>query len=51
MCDKWHFFENKDFVWHLDDDSIENELINDYTKTKAISSICSFWKQNCERLL
>jgi len=52
MCDKWEFFKDKDFVWHLDDDWIENKLILKHTKTKAVDSWGnSSWKQKCERII
>jgi len=52
MDDKWNFFKDKDFVWHLDDDWRENKMILKHTKTKAINSWGnSSWKQKCERIL
>lgn len=52
MGDKSDFFFDKDFIWHLDDDVIEINLINALTKTKGISCYRSTnWKYKCERLL
>jgi len=53
MADKYHFFkENEGFIWHLDDDWIENRNILNNTKTKGINSWGnSSWKQKCERIL
>lgn len=52
MSDKCDFFINKDFIWHLDDDVIEINMINVTTKTKGISCYRSTnWKYKCERLL
>ncbi len=52
MRDKWEFIENKGFVWHLDDDWIENEMINSRTRTKGIDIFGnSDWQKNCEALL
>lgn len=53
MSSKWHFFkENQDFIWHLDDDWIENKEILNNTETKAINSWGnSSWKQKCKRIL
>lgn len=53
MTDKWVFLENKEFIWHIDDDSIECTLITKYAKpTKGIC--CqgnSTWKIKCNKLL
>ena len=53
MALKYEFFlENEGFLWHLDDDSIECEKINQHTKTAAI--LCtdgSNWRHKCERLI
>ena len=57
--DKWEFFKDKDFVWHLDDDIIELSMIKDYTN---VEPICHFdwglkyggkenWKEKCLKLL
>lgn len=52
MIDKYKYFEKEDFIWHLDDDWIENGLINKHTKTKAISHIGSGnWIGKCNRLI
>jgi len=52
MDDKWPFLKYwNDFLWHLDDDWVENRNILRYTKTKAISSIGANWKSKCERLI
>jgi len=52
MCDKYEFLKDKEFIWHLDDDWIENKLILKNTKTKAIDAWGnSSWKQKCERIL
>lgn len=52
MDDKWPFLKFfGDFLWHLDDDWIENRDILKNTKTKAISSIGANWKSKCERLI
>ena len=51
MTDKWNFL-GEDFIWHLDDDYIECNLIN---KNTATIGIChdgnSTWKNKCEKLL
>ncbi len=50
MSDKYEFFLNTDFVWHLDDDWTELELINEYTNTKGISIFGNpAWKDECEK--
>ncbi len=52
MIDKYKYFEEGDFLWHLDDDWVENRLINQYTKTKAISHIGSGnWIGECNRII
>jgi hypothetical protein len=52
MDDKWPFLKfHDDFLWHIDDDWIENKNILKYTKTKAISSLGANWKSKCERLI
>lgn len=52
MEDKYLFFKDKDFLWHLDDDSIECDMINRSVKTRAI---CCFgnstWKNKCNKLI
>lgn len=52
MEDKWKYFSDKDFLWHIDDDWVENRLILKNTKTKAISSFGNpNWKGKCQRIL
>lgn len=53
FIDKWVFFkENPDFIWHLDDDWVENRGILNNTKTLAVNSWGnSAWKGKCERFL
>lgn len=52
MKDKWEFFENKGFIWHLDDDWVENEMINARTMTVGIDCFSNpHWKEDCEGLL
>lgn len=49
MSDKYHFFKDKDFIFHLDDDSIEVEFINEYTKAKGIMVFGNEqWESQCE---
>lgn len=50
--DKSKFFQDKDFIWHLDDDSYELSQINKETKTIGIS--CwqnNKYQQKCLKLL
>lgn len=50
MKEKYHFFiENKGFLWHLDDDSIELKKINKYTKTVGISVNAGNYKNKCNK--
>jgi hypothetical protein len=51
MDDKWPFIQWKEFLWHIDDDWIENKLILKHTKTKAIYSLGPTWKNKCERII
>jgi len=54
MNDKWPYIkEHGDFVWHIDDDWVENrQILNKCKPTKAISSFGNpNWKQKCERIL
>ena len=53
FIDKWVFFkDNPGFVWHLDDDWVENRGILNNTKTLAVSSWAnSAWKGKCERFI
>jgi len=50
--DKWEVIGDRDFIWHLDDDWIELNLLNRNTKIVGISCFGSKnWKQKCEKLL
>ncbi|MFW6311345.1 MAG: hypothetical protein ACOC1K_03825 [Nanoarchaeota archaeon] len=52
MTDKFHFFKENNFLWHIDDDWVENRQILRESKTKAISSFNSpNWKHKCEKIL
>lgn len=52
MADKYKFLENKGFIWLLDDDWTELEMLNKYTDVKGISSWGNkFWRFECEELL
>lgn len=50
--DKYTFFKDKDFIWHLDDDFTELKLINKLTDTIGISVFGNnVWKSKCNKLL
>jgi hypothetical protein len=50
--DKYSFFEDKDFIFHLDDDWVELNHINSRTSTRAIGVYgTSGWKKKCERII
>lgn len=52
MADKWRYIKEMNFLWHIDDDWVENRLILINTKTLAISSFGSpNWKGKCNRIL
>lgn len=52
MEDKYVFFKDKDFVWHLDDDAVECNLINCNTNTFGISCWSgNAWHWKCKKLL
>ena len=48
---KADFFLGSDFVWHLDDDPVELEEINEQTSVPAIDVKGSFWINKCVELL
>ena len=55
MSDKAFYFEkNLDFLWHLDDDWVENRQILKRTKAR-VKAVSAFgnpnWRQKCERIL
>lgn len=51
MQDKYkYFYENNDFLWHIDDDSVEINEINKFTTTKAIY-VKDMWEQLCNKLI
>lgn len=52
MADKWTLLKDHDFIWHLDDDPEELNLLNKHTNIRGIS--CwgnNTWKNKCMRLL
>jgi len=53
MTDKYKFFIKKtDFIWHLDDDDIAMEFINDETDVMCIhNDITIDWKEICNKVL
>ena len=52
MEDKWKYVEEKGFRFHLDDDWIENEMINERRATKGIDFFGNpDWKEKCEKAL
>ena len=53
MSYKSEFFEqNDEFLWHLDDDMTECNIINQFSKTVAISCANgSNWRHKCEKLI
>lgn len=52
MRNKCDFFqENPDFIFHLDDDSIEIDFINKLNITKGISCLGSNWISKCDKLI
>jgi len=53
MEDKFPFFiENNDFIWHLDDDWIELDMINKNTNVIGISVFGNDkWKLKCEKVM
>lgn len=48
MADKSEFLNQKDFIFHLDDDKIELSLIKSDSKVLGIYSYDPDWKQQCE---
>lgn len=53
MADKYEFFEkNQDFLWHIDDDWIENDLINKNTKVEGINIFGnSSWMKKTDEII
>jgi len=52
MADKYEFVLTKNFIFHLDDDWVEVNMINSKTKTQGISCFgTSGWKNKCEKQL
>jgi len=53
MGDKYEYFEkNRDFLWHIDDDWIENDLINKNTKVRGINVFGNnTWIQQTEEII
>jgi len=52
MEDKYEFFLDKDFIFHLDDDWVEINMINSKTNTQGISCFgTSGWKNKCKKSL
>ena len=52
MEDKWQYLENKGFRFHVDDDWIENEMINERRVSKGINFFGNpNWKDECESSL
>jgi hypothetical protein len=52
MEEKYKFVLTKNFLFHLDDDWIEINMINSRTKSRGISCFGnSVWKQKCNRIL
>ena len=52
MQDKWPYIKEMGFLWHLDDDWVENRQILNNTKTLAISSWGNpNWEQKCRRII
>lgn len=44
--------ENRPFLWHLDDDRVEVDDINEYTKTIGINvKKCGNWRVVCNNLI
>lgn len=52
MCDKIEFIEGNKFIFHLDDDNYEIELINTSgDKCRAVSVLSDNWKEECLNLI
>ncbi len=53
MRDKYKFFlDNTDFIWHLDDDDIAMEFINDETDVVCIFNNKTVdWKEICDFII
>jgi hypothetical protein len=52
FADKYEFFKDSDFLWHLDDDWCEVRLINKNTTTVGITHIgAGDWIKKCNKII
>lgn len=51
MNNKVNFLKDQDFLWHLDDDSLEVEMINESEVTNGICLKDPGWKEYCDYLI
>lgn len=52
FTDKYEFFKDKGFLWHIDDDEMELRLIDRYTETFGVTYVVNNnWYDKCEFLL
>ena len=52
MNDKWPYIKKMGFLWHIDDDWVENRQILNNTKTLAVSSFGNpNWERKCNRII
>lgn len=52
MKDKHHFFlQNPGFIWHMDDDVIENSLLREFGNIVTINPEEDGWMEKCESYL
>ena len=50
MKDKWLVLKDKDITWHLDDDNIEINIMNEQSNIKGIL-FDEKWKEKCNKTL
>ena len=48
---KSNFIKGKGFLWHLDDDEVEIESINEETNCVGVLVCEDNWKEKCERII
>jgi len=51
MRSKSNFLLNSDFIWHLDDDYTDLNLINSRTKVIGVNVMSPNWKEKCNNIL
>ena len=51
MTPKADFFIDKNFLWHLDDERLEIDEINENCSTRCVDVKCTMWETTCSTLI